>query len=285
MVLASMLLPPSRASRPITMPLCCSASVPCAATIWGVSHPHPCPHPHPHPCPHRPNQARNELSKNLTSGGEHFHVSVQGETDSVACTVLDCGTEPLGPWRSPACTPCTIRHKPCSMQHALRHCTGPWCKGVRAICFAITPSGMAGDGSYAASFTPLEAGGYVVTRPDGRVLCGSTMERVGFERGITFGGMADVIDTATRIAPALRSAAVEEHWSSFRPGTPDGLPLVGETRINGLFVASGHYRNGILLAPATAGLLADRIESGLTPPVLQPFAPGARMRQNTTHEG
>jgi glycine oxidase len=103
------------------------------------------------------------------------------------------------------------------------------------------------------------AGGYVVTRPDGRVLCGSTMERVGFARGITFGGMADVIDKATRIAPALRSAAIEEHWSSFRPGTPDGLPLVGETRVDGLFLASGHYRNGILLAPLTAELIADAV--------------------------
>jgi glycine oxidase len=101
------------------------------------------------------------------------------------------------------------------------------------------------------------AGGYVVTRPDGRVLCGSTTERVGFERGITFGGMADVIDKAIRIAPALRSASIEEHWSSFRPGTPDGLPLVGETRIEGLFLASGHYRNGILLAPLTAELISD----------------------------
>jgi glycine oxidase len=101
------------------------------------------------------------------------------------------------------------------------------------------------------------AGGYVVTRPDGRVLCGSTMERVGFERGTTFGGMADVIGRATRVAPALRSAAIEEHWSSFRPGTPDGLPLVGETRIEGLFVASGHHRNGILLAPLTAELISD----------------------------
>lgn len=101
------------------------------------------------------------------------------------------------------------------------------------------------------------AGGYVVTRPDGRVLCGSTMERVGFERGITFGGMADVIEKATRIAPELRAAAIQNHWSSFRPGTPDGLPLVGETKIEGLFLASGHYRNGILLAPLTAELIAD----------------------------
>ena len=101
------------------------------------------------------------------------------------------------------------------------------------------------------------AGGYVVTRPDGRVLCGSTTERVGFQRGITFGGMADVIGKATRIAPELRTASMQEHWSSFRPGTPDGLPLVGETQVDGLFVASGHYRNGILLAPLTAQLIAE----------------------------
>ncbi|MGB8332763.1 MAG: FAD-dependent oxidoreductase, partial [Polyangiales bacterium] len=103
------------------------------------------------------------------------------------------------------------------------------------------------------------AGGYVVTRPDGRVLCGSTNERVGFERGITLGGMADIIAKATRVAPRLQFASVEDHWSSFRPGTPDGLPLVGETRIAGLFVASGHYRNGILLAPLTAELIADAL--------------------------
>lgn len=104
------------------------------------------------------------------------------------------------------------------------------------------------------------AGGYVVTRPDGRVLCGSTMERVGFQRGISFQGMADVIEKATRIAPSLRDAPIEAHWSSFRPGTPDGLPLVGETRVEGLLIASGHYRNGILLAPLTAELIAEAIE-------------------------
>ncbi|MDH3727676.1 MAG: glycine oxidase ThiO [Myxococcales bacterium] len=103
------------------------------------------------------------------------------------------------------------------------------------------------------------AGGYVVTRPDGQVLCGSTEERVGFARGITFGGMAEVIRTARRIAPALENAAIQDHWSSFRPGTPDGLPLVGETHVERLLLASGHYRNGILLAPLTAELIAEAI--------------------------
>ncbi|MGB5812776.1 MAG: glycine oxidase ThiO [Polyangiales bacterium] len=103
------------------------------------------------------------------------------------------------------------------------------------------------------------AGGYVVTRPDGRVLCGSTEERVGFARGITLQGMSHVIETARRIAPGLGDATVEGHWSNFRPGTPDGLPLVGETRIEHLLLASGHYRNGILLAPLTASLIADAV--------------------------
>jgi glycine oxidase len=102
-------------------------------------------------------------------------------------------------------------------------------------------------------------GGYVVTRPDGRVLCGSTEERVGFARGITFGGMAEVIQRARQIAPALENAAIQDHWSAFRPGTPDGLPLVGETHVEHLLLASGHYRNGILLAPLTAELTAEAI--------------------------
>jgi len=116
-------------------------------------------------------------------------------------------------------------------------------------------------------------GGYVVTRPDGRVLCGSTMEHVGFERGNTFGGMADVIDKASRIAPRLRSATIDDHWSSFRPGTRDGLPLVGETRIAGLFIASGHFRNGILLAPLTAELIADAIAGKPLSREAQPLSP------------
>ena len=103
------------------------------------------------------------------------------------------------------------------------------------------------------------AGGYVVTRPDGRGLCGSTEEHVGFRRGVTLAGLARIIEIATRIAPSLADVAIEDHWSSFRPGTPDGLPLVGRAGPEGLFLASGHFRNGILLAPLTAELVADAV--------------------------
>ncbi|MEM7437341.1 MAG: glycine oxidase ThiO [Myxococcota bacterium] len=117
------------------------------------------------------------------------------------------------------------------------------------------------------------AGGYVVTRPDGRTLCGSTEERVGFTRGITFRGMADIIATARRIAPSLADATVHDHWSSFRPGTPDDLPLVGQTGIEGLLLASGHYRNGILLAPVTAELIAEAIADPSATPQGQALSP------------
>ena len=115
--------------------------------------------------------------------------------------------------------------------------------------------------------------GYVVTRPDGRTLCGSTTERVGFSRGVTLSGLRSIIDTATEIAPCLESATIESYWSSFRPGTPDGLPLVGSAGPQGLFIASGHYRNGILLAPITAQLISQLIAGHEDHPALASLNP------------
>lgn len=117
------------------------------------------------------------------------------------------------------------------------------------------------------------AGGYVVTRPSGRVLCGSTEERVGFRRGVTFEGVARILKSATTVAPALKEAAIADQWSSFRPGTPDGLPLVGPLGPSGLFVASGHYRNGILMAPITARLVTDSVLGRDTGPEAQTLWP------------
>lgn len=95
--------------------------------------------------------------------------------------------------------------------------------------------------------------GYLVPRDDGRLLVGATVEEAGFERGVTAGGVRSLLDAALRLVPGLASAPVSESWAGFRPGTPDGLPILGEhPEVEGLFVATGHFRNGILLAPATA---------------------------------
>ncbi len=114
------------------------------------------------------------------------------------------------------------------------------------------------------------AGGYLVPRADGRVIAGSTVEEVGFSRGVTAGGVRAVLGTAIALVPDLASASFDGAWSGFRPGTPDDLPVIGE--VDGVWVASGHYRNGILLAPLTAKWMADAVVDGTRlPPV---FAPG-----------
>ncbi len=114
--------------------------------------------------------------------------------------------------------------------------------------------------------------GYVVPRADGRVLCGSTMEEVGFERAVTAGGLASVLELAVEIAPGLAAAPIVETWSNFRPASPDGSPVLGAGAVPGLFYATGHTRNGILLTPITADAVSAAV-LGRPPPVdLAPFS-------------
>jgi glycine oxidase len=115
--------------------------------------------------------------------------------------------------------------------------------------------------------------GYVVPRADGRILCGSTMEEVGFEKAVTAGGLRHVLDVGIGIAPAIARAPVVETWSNFRPASPDGEPILGEGSVAGLLYATGHTRNGILLTPITADAIAALV-LGRAPPVdLAPFSP------------
>jgi glycine oxidase len=115
--------------------------------------------------------------------------------------------------------------------------------------------------------------GYLVPRPDGRILAGSTMEEAGFEKAVTAGGLLHLMELAVEIAPRLSAAPVVESWSSFRPATPDGLPILGPGRAAGLHYATGHYRNGILLAPVTGELIADSILGRRPRLDLAPFSP------------
>ena len=111
---------------------------------------------------------------------------------------------------------------------------------------------------------------YVVPRGDAWLL-GSTMEHVGFEKQVTAGAIERLLAAARRLLPSLESAAFSRAWSGLRPGTPDGLPVLGRGRLPGLFFATGHYRNGILLAPVTALALADEI-GGRSTRDLAPFS-------------
>ncbi len=106
--------------------------------------------------------------------------------------------------------------------------------------------------------------GYLVPRRDGRIVAGSTKEEAGFEKRVTAGGMRKVLDAAIELCPALAVAEIVETWSGLRPGTPDDLPILGPTDIEGLLIATGHYRNGILLTPVTAKLVREWIVRGRT---------------------
>jgi len=97
--------------------------------------------------------------------------------------------------------------------------------------------------------------GYLVPRRDGRIIAGSTLEDAGFNKSVTPGGIRQILDGVLELVPELANAEIIETWSGLRPGTPDTLPILGPTNVRGLFMATGHYRNGILLAPVTAKLV------------------------------
>lgn len=128
-----------------------------------------------------------------------------------------------------------------------------------------TPAGLVTRATWAP-------GAYLVPREDGRLLVGATVERVGFDERVTADGVHALLHAALAAAPALANFAVTESWTGFRPATQDGLPFLGAATLDGLFVATGHYRNGILLAPATARLVAGAI-AGENLPELAPFSP------------
>ena len=101
--------------------------------------------------------------------------------------------------------------------------------------------------------------GYVVPRGDGRVLCGSTLEHVGFVNEVTAGGVSAILARSLELVPRLAVATFADAWASFRPQSSSERPLLGPSPIPGLFLATGHHRNGILLAKLSANAVADAV--------------------------
>ncbi len=100
---------------------------------------------------------------------------------------------------------------------------------------------------------------YLVPRNDGRILAGATVEYVGFDKNVTAGGLDKILTGALELAPDLAQGRVEETWAGLRPDSPDHLPILGPTDIDGLLIATGHFRSGILLTPITARLIREWI--------------------------
>jgi glycine oxidase len=116
---------------------------------------------------------------------------------------------------------------------------------------------------------------YLVPRNDGRILAGATVEYVGFEKKVTAGGVQKIISAALQLAPALADAQIEDTWAGLRPDAPDHLPIIGPTDLDGLLIATGHFRSGILLAPITAQLIREWV---ITQNVRQDWARFSPMR-------
>lgn len=115
----------------------------------------------------------------------------------------------------------------------------------------------------------IHEGHYLIPRRDGRVLVGSTMEETGFDKTPTPGAAKELARVAESLVPALARCPVEAHWAGLRPGSPDGVPFIGPLPgWDGLYVNAGHFRNGVVTAPASARLLADLVLG--RPPILDP---------------
>ena len=158
---------------------------------------------------------------------------------------------------------------------------GPWSRqvgeqfGLTIPVFPVRGQLIALDGDPPPIHHVIYGRGvYLVRWLSGEVIIGSTMERVGFVKEVTAEGIAGLLSAAIELVPSLAGRAIRRVWACLRPGSPDELPILGRAPgLDNVFIATGHFRNGILLAPITADLMADVLED--KPPLipLHPFRP------------
>ena len=156
---------------------------------------------------------------------------------------------------------------------------GPWTEALTVRLGAKLPSPpmrgqMIAFRSKSLRHAIWDEDGYLVPKPRGYVWAGATVEDVGFRKKTTERGLTSLRRMAGDLVPRLRQAKVASSWAGLRPGSPDGMPVIG--RFPGkknVFLATGHFRNGILLAPVTGALVAELVLNGRTDRRLSPFSP------------
>jgi len=114
---------------------------------------------------------------------------------------------------------------------------------------------------------------YIIPRSDGRMLLGATVEEAGFDKRIDPDTVQRLYHAAAAVAPEIGHMRIHDAWAGLRPGSPDGLPILGETSLKNYYAATGHYRDGIMLAPATALVMSELITGRKPEPDLEPFSP------------
>jgi glycine oxidase len=103
---------------------------------------------------------------------------------------------------------------------------------------------------------------YVVSRTNGRIIVGATVEEMGWDTTVTAGAVHELLRRAYEILPGITELRFVRSLAALRPGTPDNAPLLGDSSIEGLIMATGHYRNGVLLAPITGDRIAELVATG-----------------------
>jgi glycine oxidase len=158
---------------------------------------------------------------------------------------------------------------------------GAWSRGIGGIAKELLPPVRPIKGQMLAlrmdAAAPLVShviwgpGVYLVPRRDGRLIAGATVEEKGFDATLTAGGLLTLLEAAWRAIPAIEEMPIDEMWVGHRPGSRDDAPILGPAGIDGLVYATGHHRNGILLAPVTADAIAHLVLEGKIDPAIRPF--------------
>ena len=158
---------------------------------------------------------------------------------------------------------------------------GPWSRGIGGLASELRPPVRPIKGQMLAlrmdPAAPLithvvwAPGVYLVPRRDGRLIIGATVEERAFDTTLTAGGLLTLLEAAWRTIPAIEELPIDEMWVGHRPGSRDDAPILGAGPAAGLVYATGHHRNGILLAPVTADAIAGLVLDGVTDPVIRPF--------------
>jgi len=158
---------------------------------------------------------------------------------------------------------------------------GAWSRSIEGVPPALRPPVRPIKGQMLSlrmdATAPLLAhvlwapGAYLVPRRDGRLLIGATVEEKGYDTTLTAGGVLTLLEAAWRAVPAVEELPIDEMWVGHRPGSRDDAPILGAGPIDGLIYATGHHRNGILLAPITADAIARLVLDGQAEPAIRPF--------------
>lgn len=159
---------------------------------------------------------------------------------------------------------------------------GPWSRSIAGLPEEVRPPVRPVKGQllelrmkppFRLGHVVRRRGAYLVPRSDGRLIVGATSEEMGFDTEITAGGLYSVLDMAWEIVPGIYDLPVIDTLAGLRPGSRDHQPLIGWSGVDGLFMATGHYRHGILLSVVTAMESGSMIMGGRTPEILEPFSP------------